>query len=178
MLNILFKIGETIVSFYGVLGRGSHRLLLPHKNLCWSRDYGCEVVTRASTTNFGKYDVVQYSALRIIIGGVKSALITAMQLLPGIEPLDSRRDKVTLKFWQRVRSVNYGYWNENRYTTQKTQTSPLSHAERVMKKRKLPLLITRRAPIQFYSIVAIALPFKRLDLTNKISNKADAIPEE
>ncbi|GFU69626.1 uncharacterized protein TNCV_2503461 [Trichonephila clavipes] len=38
--------------------------------------------------------------------------------------------------------------------------------------------MTRRAPIQFYSTVATALPSKRLNLTNLTSNKADAIPEE
>ncbi|PRD36466.1 UNVERIFIED_CONTAM: hypothetical protein NCL1_08621 [Trichonephila clavipes] len=47
-----------------------------------------------------------------------------------------------------------------------------------MKKHQLPLLMTRRAPIQFYSTVATALPTKRLNLTNMTSNKADAIPEE
>ncbi|GFS84967.1 hypothetical protein TNCV_1305781 [Trichonephila clavipes] len=47
-----------------------------------------------------------------------------------------------------------------------------------MKKHQLPLLITRRAPIQSYSIIATALPSKRLNLTNMNSNKADTIPEE
>ncbi|GFT84989.1 putative RNA-directed DNA polymerase from transposon BS [Trichonephila clavipes] len=61
-------------------------------------DYGCEVVTLASTTNLGKYDVVQTSALRIITGKAKSTPITAMQLQTGIKPLNSRRDKFTLKF--------------------------------------------------------------------------------
>ncbi|GFW61966.1 uncharacterized protein TNCV_4669911 [Trichonephila clavipes] len=50
-------------------------------------------------------------------------------------------------------------------------------AELRMKKHQLLLLITRRAPIQFYSTVATALPSKRLNLTNMTSNKVDAIPE-
>ncbi|GFT34019.1 reverse transcriptase [Trichonephila clavipes] len=54
-------------------------------------NYGCEVVTLVSTTNFGKCDVVQNSAIRIITGLAKSTAITAMQLQTGNEPLDSRR---------------------------------------------------------------------------------------
>ncbi|GFU15775.1 amine oxidase A [Trichonephila clavipes] len=119
------------------------------------------------------------SALIIITDGTKSTPITAMQLQTGIEPLDSRRDKFTLKFWERARRVDCRYWNEYRYATQrlKIQTS-LSHAELLMKKLRPPLLITRHAPIQFYSTVATALPSKRLNLTNMTSNKAYAIPEE
>ncbi|GFU48869.1 uncharacterized protein TNCV_2024281 [Trichonephila clavipes] len=71
-----------------------------------------------------------------------------MQLQTGIEPLDSRRDKFTFKYWKRARRVDCRYWNEYRCATQrlKTQTS-LSHAELLMKKHQLPLLMTRRASI-------------------------------
>ncbi|GFS93308.1 uncharacterized protein TNCV_2697671 [Trichonephila clavipes] len=83
-------------------------------------------------------------------------------------------------FWERNRRVDCRYWNEYRCAAQrlKTQTSSFSHAELLIRKRQLPLLMTRRAPIQFYSTVATALPSKRLNLTNMTSNKADAIPEE
>ncbi|GFY00811.1 uncharacterized protein TNCV_2142031 [Trichonephila clavipes] len=144
-------------------------------------DYGCEVVTLGSTTNLGKYDVVQNSGLRIITGGVKSTPITAMQLQTGIEPLDSRRDKFTLKFWERDRRVDYRYWDET--LRLQTQTSPLSQAELLMKKQQRPLM-TRNALIQFYSThrhthtVATSLPSKRLNLTNMPSNKVDDIPKE
>ncbi|GFS67902.1 reverse transcriptase [Trichonephila clavipes] len=81
---------------------------------------------------------------------------------------------------KRARRVDCRNWNEYKCATQrlKTQTSPPSHAELLMKKHQLPLLIIRCYPIQLYSTVATALPSKRLNLTNKISNKADAIPEE
>ncbi|GFW83502.1 putative reverse transcriptase [Trichonephila clavipes] len=113
-------------------------------------DYGCEVVTLESKTNLENYDVVQNSALRIITGKAKSTPVAAMQLQIGIEPLDSRRDKFTVKFWERARRVECMYWNEYRCATHrlKTQISPLSHAELLMKKHQLPLLMTRRALIQ------------------------------
>ncbi|GFS96318.1 reverse transcriptase [Trichonephila clavipes] len=102
-----------------------------------------------------------------------------MQLQAGIKPLDSSR-KFTLKFWERVRRVDYRYWNEYICAIQrlKTQTSSLSHVELLMKKHQLPLLMTHRALIQFYSTVTTTLPSKRLKLTNMTSNKADVIPEE
>ncbi|GFX84887.1 uncharacterized protein TNCV_4997191 [Trichonephila clavipes] len=67
-------------------------------------DHDCEVVTLASTTNLGKYDVVQNSAPRIITSGAKSTPIAAMQLQTSIEPLDSHRDKFTLKFLESQKS--------------------------------------------------------------------------
>ncbi|GFW04845.1 uncharacterized protein TNCV_4880801 [Trichonephila clavipes] len=66
-------------------------------------DYGGEVVTLASRTNLEKYDLVQNSDLRIIKGGAKSTLISAMQLQTDIELLDNRRDKFPLKFWEKAR---------------------------------------------------------------------------
>ncbi|GFT39220.1 reverse transcriptase [Trichonephila clavipes] len=54
----------------------------------------------------------------------------------------------------------------------------LSRAELLVKKHQLPLLMTRRALMQFYCAVATALPSKRHNLTNTTANKADAIPEE
>ncbi|GFU62084.1 uncharacterized protein TNCV_4893021 [Trichonephila clavipes] len=68
------------------------------------------------------------------------------------EALNRRRDEFTLKFWQRTRRVNYRYWNEYRCATKRLKTS-FSHAE-LMKKQQLPLLMTRRAPTQFYFTVA------------------------
>ncbi|GFV46264.1 hypothetical protein TNCV_3231531 [Trichonephila clavipes] len=68
-------------------------------------DYGCEVVALASTTNHEKDDVVQNSTLSIITSAAKSTPITEMQLQTGTETLDSRRDKFTLKFWERDRRV-------------------------------------------------------------------------
>ncbi|GFU85765.1 putative rna-directed dna polymerase from transposon bs [Trichonephila clavipes] len=72
-------------------------------------NYGCEFMTLASKTNFRNYDVVQNSAIRIITGGAKSTPITAMQLQTSNEPLDSRRDIFTLKFWDRARRVDYRF---------------------------------------------------------------------
>ncbi|GFT60104.1 hypothetical protein TNCV_2687661 [Trichonephila clavipes] len=71
----------------------------------------------------------------------------------GIEPLDSRRDKFTLKIWEDARRVDYRYWNEYRYATQRlnVQASPLSYAELLMKKHQLPLLMTPRATVLLHS---------------------------
>ncbi|GFW51360.1 uncharacterized protein TNCV_3254891 [Trichonephila clavipes] len=102
-----------------------------------------------------------------------------MQLQTGIEPLDSRRDKFTLKFWERARRVDGRYCKEYRCLTQRLKTQTfLSHVELLMKKHQLPLLMTCHAHIQFYSTVVTALPSKRLNLTNMTSSKADAIPKE
>ncbi|GFX34601.1 hypothetical protein TNCV_3658391 [Trichonephila clavipes] len=72
-----------------------------------------------------------------------------MQLQTGIEPLHSRRDKFSLRFWERARRVDCRYGNEYRCATQrlKTQTAPLSQVELLMKKHQLRLLMTRRTPI-------------------------------
>ncbi|GFY01983.1 hypothetical protein TNCV_5098441 [Trichonephila clavipes] len=77
-----------------------------------------------------------------------------MQLQTDIEAPNSRRNKFTLKFWEKARRVDCRYWNEYRYATQrlKTQTSLLSHAE-LLKKFQLPLLITHCAPMQYFSTV-------------------------
>lgn len=103
-----------------------------------------------------------------------------MQLQTGIEPLNSRRNKFTLKFWERAKRVDFRYWNGYKCATQrlKTQTSPLAHADHLMRKYKLPLPATHRAPLQCYNTVAIALPTYRLDLINLTANKSDAIPDE
>ncbi|GFW56986.1 hypothetical protein TNCV_3472701 [Trichonephila clavipes] len=45
-----------------------------------------------------------------------------MQLQTGIEPLDSRRDKFTLKFWVTARRTDCRYWNEYRCATQRLNT--------------------------------------------------------
>ncbi|PRD30466.1 UNVERIFIED_CONTAM: hypothetical protein NCL1_26341 [Trichonephila clavipes] len=111
-------------------------------------DYGCEAVILASTTNLGKYDFVQNSALRIITGGAKSTLTTEMQLQTGIEPLDSRRDNGT---------------SYEETPTSATNDSPCSRR--------------KGSSGCVYSTVPTAFPFKRLNLTNLTSNKADAIPE-
>ncbi|GFX50923.1 reverse transcriptase [Trichonephila clavipes] len=47
-----------------------------------------------------------------------------------------------------------------------------------MEKHQLPLLTTRRAPVQFYPTVSTTIPSKRLNLSSMASNKVDAIPEE
>ncbi|KAG8178105.1 hypothetical protein JTE90_017452 [Oedothorax gibbosus] len=125
-------------------------------------EYGKEVVTLASTANLKKYDIIQNKALRIITGGAKSTPFTEMQLQTGIEPLKSRRDKFTLKFWERAKRVDFNYWNGYKCATQrlKTQTSPLTHTEHLQ------------------STVAHALSTYRFDLINLTTNKAEALPEE
>ncbi|GFX90913.1 uncharacterized protein TNCV_3167441 [Trichonephila clavipes] len=85
-------------------------------------DNGCEVVTLPSKTNLEKYDVVQNSDLRIITGGAKSTPTVAMQLQTAIKPHDSRRDKFTLKFWERARRADCKYCKEYRCATQRLKT--------------------------------------------------------
>ncbi|GFS62474.1 histone-lysine N-methyltransferase SETMAR [Trichonephila clavipes] len=120
-------------------------------------DYGCEAVILASTTNLGKYDFVQNSALRIITGGAKSTLTTEMQLQTGIEPLDSHVQRSDFS------SFTSGTSYEETPTSA-TNDSPCSRR--------------KGSSGCVYSTVPTAFPFKRFNLTNLTSNKADAIPEE
>lgn len=144
-------------------------------------DYGCEVTSLASKTNLERYDVVQNNALRIITGGAKSTPIAAMQLQTGIEPLDRRQDKFTLRFWERARRVDRNYWSDYTCATQrlKTQTSPMARAESLMRKYQLPLSVnSSRAPLQHFTTVVSALPSTQLDLIGLTSSKSDTIPDE
>jgi hypothetical protein len=63
-------------------------------------EYGGEVFSTASHNCLRKLDKVQNAALRVITGGAKFIPIAAMELQAGVEPLQYRRDKMVLKFWE------------------------------------------------------------------------------
>jgi hypothetical protein len=76
-------------------------------------EYGNEVIITASKTNLKKLDRVQNLALRTITGAAKSTPIAAIEAQTNTEPLDVRREKAPLKFWERnIRVYSYtSYWN-------------------------------------------------------------------
>ena len=104
-------------------------------------EYGSEVVSLSSRATLAKFDTVQNNALRTITGGPKSTPIAAMQLQTGVEPLESRRDRYTLKFWERAKRVDRNHWNHYRPASQrlKTQISPLTHAGALRDKYQLSM---------------------------------------
>ena len=141
-------------------------------------EYGCEVVGLASKTNLAKYDVVQNNALRLITGGAKSTPIAAMQLQTAIEPLESRREKHTLKFWERAKRVDANFWGMYKPASQrlKTQISPLTFVEELS--NRYQIYMVHRAPLQHFTAVVPALPGKRLDLLHMHSSKSGTSPLE
>jgi hypothetical protein len=63
-------------------------------------EYGMEVFPAAIPNERKQLDTVQNQALRIITGGVKKTLITAMEIYTGIEPLNARRESSNGATWK------------------------------------------------------------------------------
>jgi hypothetical protein len=63
-------------------------------------EYGGEVFCTASHNCLRKLDKVQNAALHVITGGAKSTPIAAMEPQAGVDPLQYRREKMVLKFWE------------------------------------------------------------------------------
>ncbi|GFT30647.1 hypothetical protein TNCV_77261 [Trichonephila clavipes] len=109
-------------------------------------------VILAGPTKREKYDVVRNSALRIIAGVAKSIPIT--ERVPSSLSIVVETNSISNFGGETVERV----WMCNT----ETQTSPLSHARFLMKKYKLPHLMTLRAPMQYNSAVVPFFPSKRL----------------
>ena len=89
-------------------------------------EYGSEAYSTASEASKKKLDSVQNNALRIVCGAAFSTPITALETHPLTEPLQARRDKAILKFFERARRVG-NFWETYRIAKArlKTQTTPL-----------------------------------------------------
>uniref|UniRef100_A0A8C9Z4M2 ribonuclease H n=1 Tax=Sander lucioperca TaxID=283035 RepID=A0A8C9Z4M2_SANLU len=64
-----------------------------------SIDYGCVVYGVAAKTILEKINRLQYRALRVCIGAIKSTPINAILIEAGETPLELRREKLALAYW-------------------------------------------------------------------------------
>ena len=64
--------------------------------------YGCIVHGAAAKTSLLQSDRLQYKALRLCIGAVKSSPINAVLIEAGETPLEIRREKLALSHWVRL----------------------------------------------------------------------------
>lgn len=139
-------------------------------------EYASELICLSSSTPLNRLEVVQNNALRTITGAAKSTPIAAMQLQTDIEPLCIRRDKSTLKFWERARRIDSRHWD--RYSPAssrlKTQTSPLVHAENL--RARYNLLLDQPAELRMFYNVLPSLPVRSLSLLNFDRTKALSSP--
>jgi hypothetical protein len=131
-------------------------------------EYGGEVFCTASHNCLRKLDKVQNAVLHVIMGGAKSTPIATMELQAGVEPLQYRRDKMVLKFWEQNRRVYSDYWR-GYYSARRrltSQVSPLMKAEELRRTYNIP--DTTPAPLIAHCQVFDLLPdfsFQLLDLT-------------
>lgn len=68
-----------------------------------SIDYGCVVYGAAAKTILEKINRLQYRALRVCIGAIKSTPINAILIEAGQTPLELRREKLALAYWIRLK---------------------------------------------------------------------------
>jgi hypothetical protein len=111
-------------------------------------------------------------------GGAKSTPIAAMELQAGIEPLQYRRDKMVLKFWERNRRVYSDYWrgyyNAGRKLT--SEVSPLMKAEDLRRTYNIP--DTTPAPLITHCQVFDLLPDFSLQLLDFTVPKTSCLEVE
>jgi len=68
-----------------------------------SIDYGCIIYGAAAKTSLKKIDRLQYRALRVCIGAIKSTPTNAILIETGETPLKLRREKLALAYWIRLK---------------------------------------------------------------------------
>ena len=68
-------------------------------------DDGCIVYGAAAKTSLQKIDRLQYKALRLCTGAIRSTPINALLIEAGEMPLELRREKLTLEYYIRIKEV-------------------------------------------------------------------------
>lgn len=141
-------------------------------------EYGGEVTNLASNQNLKKLDIIQNNNLRLITGGAKSTPISAMEIQTGLEPLEVRRDKCLLKFWEKNRRTNKTIWDTYKTATPRllSQTTPINKALQLYQKYNLQQ--TDPAPLISYNQVFDNLPSKFLSLAHHASPKSQSLDIE
>ena len=116
-------------------------------------EYGCEAFATASDATKKKLSTVQNNALRLVCGAATSTPITALESQTLTEPLEARRDKAVLKFFERSRRVGDKFWET--YCTAnarlKTQTTPL--AKELELRQKYQINAQERLPFRKAELV-------------------------
>lgn len=69
-------------------------------------DYGCIIYSAASQTLLKRLDSIQYRALRICMGAVKSTPVNALMVEANEMPLELRRKKLSLIYWKKMESYS------------------------------------------------------------------------
>uniref|UniRef100_A0A3B5QKI5 Reverse transcriptase domain-containing protein n=1 Tax=Xiphophorus maculatus TaxID=8083 RepID=A0A3B5QKI5_XIPMA len=72
-------------------------------------DYGCVVYNSASSTLLKEIDKIQYQALRICCGAMKTTPVSALQVEMGEMPLELRRKQLGVGFWANVKGHKKSY---------------------------------------------------------------------
>lgn len=72
-------------------------------------DYGCVAYRSAAESILKKLDLVQYQALRICMGAIKTSPVAAMQVELGEMPLHLRRDQLSLVYWANLMGHQEGH---------------------------------------------------------------------
>lgn len=67
-------------------------------------NFGCIIYAAASKTILKRLDRIQYRALRMCIGAVKSTPINALIVETNELPLYLRREKLALAYWSSIKS--------------------------------------------------------------------------
>ncbi|XP_014281323.1 uncharacterized protein [Halyomorpha halys] len=102
-------------------------------------EYGAELLIISSKAALEKLDKVQNQALRIITGGMKSTPITAMELQASLEPLQGRREKSPLCFYEKLMRREE-HWLDYRKANERLRSHRtfLSKAEEMLYQINLP----------------------------------------
>lgn len=66
-------------------------------------DYGCLVYGSAAKTLLNDLDRVQYQALRLCCGAVKTTPVAALQVEMGEQPLELGRRQIALTYWPNLK---------------------------------------------------------------------------
>ena len=84
---------------------GADRQTLTRFYMCFIRskiDYGCQVYNSAAQTHLKKLEVIQNSALRIILGALRSTRVDALRVESCMLPLSHRRDLLMGQYYYKL----------------------------------------------------------------------------
>ena len=81
-------------------------------------EYGCQLLSTASTDTCNALDNLQNKPLRIITGGRASTPLKYMEIQTGIEPLETRRENKTLILVEKCMRLNVNHWRNDNWPYQ------------------------------------------------------------
>lgn len=76
-------------------------------------DYGCVVYGSAASTSLKKLDNIQYQAMRLCTGALKTTPTAALQVEMGEMPLDMRRLQISVTYWVNLQGHSQDHPTQN-----------------------------------------------------------------